>query len=66
MSKPDQWAFREALQPKPDETQFDLERALDAMVLIRAEVPADGYTAANLGTERGGYGVVIRGARAAA
>jgi S1-C subfamily serine protease len=30
------------------------------MVLIRAEVPEDGYTAANLGTERGGYGVVIR------
>lgn len=60
MADPQQWAFREALQPNPDETQFDLERALDAMVLIRAEVPADGYTAANLGTERGGYGVVIR------
>ena len=60
MSEPEQWAFREPLQPKPDETRFDLERALDAMVLIRAEVPADGYTAANLGTERGGYGAVIR------
>ena len=60
MSEPQQWAFREPLQPKPDETQFDLERALNAMVLIRAEVPADGYTAANLGTERGGYGAVIR------
>lgn len=60
MSEFQQWAFREPLQPKPDETQFDLERALDAMVLIRAEVPADGYTAANLGTERGGYGAVIR------
>jgi S1-C subfamily serine protease len=55
-----QWAFREPLQPKPDETQFDLDRAFDAMVLISAEVPADGYTAANLGTERGGYGAVIR------
>ncbi len=60
MSEPQQWAFRESLQPKPDETQFDLERALDAMVLIRAEVPEDGYTASNLGTERGGYGAVIR------
>jgi S1-C subfamily serine protease len=60
MSESEQWAFREPLQPKPDETQFDLARALDAMVLIRAEVPADGYTAASLGTERGGYGVVIR------
>lgn len=60
MSDPQQWAFRESLQPKPEETQFDLERALDAMVLIRAEVPEDGYTASNLGTERGGYGAVIR------
>lgn len=60
MAESEQWAFREKLQPKPEETQFDLARALDAMVLIRAEVPADGYTASNLGTERGGYGAVIR------
>ncbi len=60
MSEPQQWAFREPLQPKPEETQFDLERALDAMVLIRAEIPEDGYTASSLGTERGGYGAVIR------
>ena len=60
MSEPQEWAFREALQPKADETQFDLARALDAMVLVRAEVPADGYTVSNLGTERGGYGAVIR------
>jgi len=60
MSEPQEWAFRDALQPKADETQFDLARALDAMVLVRAEVPADGYTVSNLGTERGGYGAVIR------
>jgi S1-C subfamily serine protease len=60
MSEPQQWAFQEALQPKADETQFDLSRALDAMVLVRAEVPADGHTAATLGTDRGGYGAVIR------
>jgi len=60
MSEPQEWAFPEALQPKADETQFDLARALDAAVLVRAEVPDDGYTAATLGTERGGYGVVIR------
>lgn len=60
MSEPQQWAFPEALQPKADETQFDLARAFDAVVLVRAEVPADGYTASSLGTERGGYGVVIR------
>ena len=60
MSEAQQWAFPEALQPKPDETQFDLARAFNAVVLVRAEVPPDGYTVSNLGTERGGYGVVIR------
>ncbi len=60
MSETQQWAFIESLQPKADETKFDLARALDAVVLVRAEVPADGYTAATLGTERGGYGAVIR------
>src|SRR6185436_4524673 len=60
MSELQQWAFPDALQPKPGETQFDLTRAFDAVVLVRAEVPEDGYTAANLGTERGGYGAVIR------
>ena len=60
MAEPQQWAFIESLQPKAGETQFDLARALDAMVLVRAEVPADGHTAATLGTERGGYGAVIR------
>jgi S1-C subfamily serine protease len=60
MSEFQQWAFQKALQPKADETQFDLARALDAMVLVRAEVPPDGYTVSSLGTERGGYGAVIR------
>ena len=54
------WAFPESLQPKAGETQFDLVRALDAVVLVRAEIPEDGFTAGTLGTERGGYGVVIR------
>jgi S1-C subfamily serine protease len=60
MSEVQQWAFPEALQPKADETQFDLTRAFNAVVLVRAEVPPDGYTVSNLGTERGGYGAVIR------
>jgi S1-C subfamily serine protease len=29
-------------------------------VLVRAEIPPDGHTASTLGTERGGYGAVIR------
>ena len=60
MAELEQWSFPESLQPKAEETQFDLAHAFDALVLVRAEVPADGFTVANLGTERGGYGVVIR------
>jgi S1-C subfamily serine protease len=60
MSEQQQWAFQDALQPKVDEAQFDLKRAFDAVVLVRAEVPPDAYSAATLGTERGGYGVILR------
>ena len=60
MAKADQWAFPKSLQPSAGDTQFDLARALDAIVLVRAEIPEDGLTASMLGTERGGYGAVIR------
>jgi S1-C subfamily serine protease len=60
MSEDQRWAFPESVQPKADQTQFDLERALDAVVLVRAEIPEDAYSAATLGTERSGYGAVIR------
>ena len=60
MSEDQSWAFPEAYQPQPGQTQFDLERAFDAVVMVRSEVPADAYSAANLGTERAGYGAVIR------
>lgn len=54
------WAFPANLQPKPDECDFDLQGVLDAVVLLRAEIPEDAFTAGTLGTERGGYGIVIR------
>ena len=54
------WAFPAALQPNPDEAGFDLATALDAVVLLRAEIPEDAFTASILGTERAGNGVVIR------
>jgi S1-C subfamily serine protease len=54
------WAFPDALQPRPEETGFDLAAALDAVVSLRAEVPEDAFTAPILGTERAGNGVVIR------
>ena len=60
MSDTKSWAFDESLQPSEDEVEFDLARVLDALVLLRAEIPEDGYTGGILGTERTGYGAVIR------
>ena len=60
MAESSQWAFPAALQPNPAETRFDLQGALDAVVMLRSEVPEDGFTAQILGTERSGNGIVIR------
>jgi len=54
------WAFPPEMQPNPEEARFDLEAVLDSMVLLRAEVPEDAFTAGILGTERIGNGIVIR------
>ena len=47
------------MQPRPSELRFDLDAALDAVVMLRSEVPEDAFTAQILGTERAGSGVVI-------
>jgi S1-C subfamily serine protease len=54
------WAFPESVQPQNEDVRFDLEAALDAVVQVRTEIPEDAFTAAILGTERVGSGVVIR------
>lgn len=54
------WKIPPAAQPKAEGYKFDLDRALNAVVALRAEVPADATTAETLGTERAGHGVVIR------
>jgi len=54
------WAFPPEMQPSVDQARFDLEHALDSLVLLRSEVPDDAFTAGILGTERVGNGVVIR------
>ncbi len=54
------WAFPDELQPRPEDFAFDLDRALNAMVLVRTEIPEQAFTAEILGTERLGNGVVIR------
>jgi len=60
MSEATDWAFPEELQPSRQTAGFDLEAALRSVVLLRAEVPEDAFTAQVLGTERVGNGVVIR------
>jgi S1-C subfamily serine protease len=54
------WHVPPAAQPNPRDFGYDLERALTAVVGLRAVIPADAFTAEILGTERIGHGVLIR------
>ena len=54
------WKLPAALQPKPHDYAYDLDRALSSVVGLSAQVPADAFTAEILGTERAGNGVLIR------
>jgi S1-C subfamily serine protease len=60
MAKESDWQFPVEMRPRPEDWRFDLDGALDAAVLLRAEIPEDAFTAQILGTERVGNGVVIR------
>lgn len=55
----DDWAFPASLRPKNEDFRFDVDAALESMVLLQAEIPEDAFTAAVLGTERVGNGIVI-------
>jgi S1-C subfamily serine protease len=59
MPEPAQWSFPAELQPSAADLSFDLKPALDAVVMLRADVPEESFTASILGTERSGSGVVI-------
>ncbi|HEV3010086.1 MAG TPA: S1C family serine protease, partial [Burkholderiales bacterium] len=59
MAEQKDWAFPAEMRPRPEDWRFDLDRALDSVVLLRAEIPDDAFTASILGTERAGNGVVI-------
>ena len=56
-----EWEIPGEIQPKPGDCNFDLDRALGAVLGLRATIPDDAFTAATLGTERAGSGVLIRG-----
>jgi S1-C subfamily serine protease len=60
MSSLGDWKVSPAVQPKPENYRFDLDRALTSVVGLRAIVPSDAFTAEVLGTERAGNGVLIR------
>src|SRR5438093_5317677 len=60
MAEQKDWEFPVEMRPRPEDWRFDLDAALDAVVLLRAEIPEDAFTAPLLGTERAGNGIVIR------
>jgi S1-C subfamily serine protease len=53
------WEFPKAVQPRPEAVGFDLDRTLAAVLSLRSEIPDDAFSAATLGNERAGNGVVI-------
>lgn len=59
MASVTEWKVPAAVQPKPEDYGYDLERALSAVVGLHATIPSDGFTAETLGTERAGNGVMI-------
>src|SRR5271165_1821634 len=56
----DDWRVPTQVQPRADDYDFDLDRALLSVVGLSARIPADAFTAGTLGTERAGNGVLIR------
>ena len=59
--KPDEttWALPHERQPDRSGLGFDLDAALNSMVLLSTHVPDEAYTAPLLGSERSGNGCVI-------
>jgi S1-C subfamily serine protease len=60
MQSPDEWQIPPRFQPDPNALAYHLQNALDAIVSVRARIPADAFTAETLGVERAGQGAAIR------
>ena len=60
MASTSDWKVSASDQPRAGDYAFDLDRALQSVVGVRAVVPSDAFTAQTLGTERAGHGVMIR------
>lgn len=59
MASPRETRVPQALQPRAADYNFDLDRALAAVVGLHAIIPPDAFTAETLGVERAGNAVVI-------
>lgn len=59
MSESEDWQIPAGMRPQAESLGFDIDRALAAIVGVRARIPEDAFTAATLGRERGGNGIVI-------
>jgi S1-C subfamily serine protease len=55
-----EWEIPAEIQPKPEDYAFDLDSTLGAVLGLQATIPEDAFTAATLGTERAGSGILIR------
>jgi len=60
MPKSEHWELPSQVRPRPEAYAYDLDRALTSVVSLTAHVPDDAFTAAILGVERVGNGVLIR------
>ncbi|ACL57176.1 S1C family serine protease [Methylobacterium nodulans] len=59
MASSGDWRIPAAVQPRPADYVYDLDRALSAVVSLSSRVPERAFTAEALGTERAGNGVLI-------
>jgi len=62
MASVEEWELPQALQPRQDDLQFDLQSVYRSVVLLHTETSEDAHTASILGTDRIGHGVAIRAA----
>src|SRR5438128_5209906 len=60
MARSIEWEIPGEFQPKGEDFEFDVDRALSSVLGLQATVPEDAFTASTLGTERAGSGVLIR------
>jgi len=63
LSRNEGWSIPPIIRPRPEAWAFDLDRALGAVLELRAEIPADAFTANILGTERQGSAVLLEDGR---